>query len=277
MKLTGLLAATLLLTSPLAAQPATNGAPGAKAEAEIAAGLAAMFKVDPLTAEQKARLPQAEALIAQIMPPGTLDQMMGAMYDKMLGPIMALASSPGSAQIARELGVEDPAFELDDAEAAKVAQILDPVWKERGEREMTALQAAMGKAMRAMEPPMRKGMAEAYAATFTSAELTDIASFFATPSGMSYARKSYALASDPRIMAASMEAMPALLAEMKAAEAVVKSATADLPPKRGYDDFTPAERAALTRATGLSPAQLREGMARAASRATGRGKADDDA
>lgn len=73
-----------------------------------------------------------------------------------------------------------------------------------------------------------------------------------------------------------MEALPALLGEMKAAEAVVKSATADLPPKRSYDDFTPAERAALTRATGLSPAQLREGMARAASRSTNGSGANDE-
>ena len=262
MRLTGLLGAALLtLALPGMAQNGREAPAKPKGEAEAA--LAKLFKVEPLTAEQRVRLPQAEALIAQIMPPGTLDQIMGGMYDKMLGPIMAMAGTPSSAQVARELGIEG-GLELSEAEAGQAAAIIDPVWKERGEREMRAVQSAMSKVMRMMEPSMRKGMAEAYAVTFTTAELTDIAAFFATPSGASYARKSYSLATDPRIMAASMEALPILMGEMKALETDVKAATAGLPPKRGFDDLSPAERAALSRLTGRSAAEIRAGMARAA-------------
>lgn len=265
MRIAGFIGAALLaLTAPVMAQGGDEAPAQQESEGEGAAALATLFKVEPLTGEQLARLPQAQALIAQIMPPGALDEMMGGMYDKMLGPIMAMAGAPGSAQIARELGIEGEELNLTEAEAGQAAAILDPVWKERSEREMRAVQGAMSKVMRVMEPSMRKGMAEAYAATFTTPELSDIAAFFATPSGASYARKSYSLASDPRIMAASMEALPIMLGQMKDLETDVKAATADLPPKRGFDDLSAAERAALSRLTGQSAAQLRAGMARAA-------------
>lgn len=276
MKRLGFAGALALLAAPVAAQSAKEAPPPEKSQADVMSGMAAMFKVEPLTAEQRARLPQAEALIAQIMPPGTLDQIMGGMFDKWLTPMMEMAGSPGSAQVARDLGIEDPDFEVTEDEAAQIAAIIDPAWKERRERETKAMQGAMKTAMRAMEPAMRKGMSEAYAVTFTATEMRDIAAFFATPSGTSFARKSYALASDPRIMAASMEGLPAMMLQMKAMVEEMKSATADLPPRRGYNDLTPAERATLARITGRPPGELRDGMARAdAERAEG-AKPDDE-
>lgn len=254
--------------------PAAGAANGSEAEAMSV--MAKMFAVEPLTAEQRARLPQAEALIAQIMPPGTLEEVMGGMYGKFLDPISALTNKPDAMRIAIELGIEDEDFDIAEAEAEQAAAILDPAWKERGELTTKAMKNAMAKAMRAMEPAMRKGMAEAYAATFTAAEMTDVAAFFATPSGSSYARKSYSLVSDPRIMSASMEAMPALMAEMKAMETAMASATAGLPPKRTFGDLSPSERATLSRLTGRSLAQLRDGMARAEKRDTGVGVDEDD-
>ncbi len=257
----------LAFACPLAAQD--GHAPQKRAEAEkspeaVAELMKSLFQVEPLTAEQRARLPQAQAVIAKMMPPGTLQQMMGGMFDKMLGPMMAMASEASSADIARELGVDPDTFELDDEEAARIAAIVDPAWKERRELEAAAVQRGMTAAMTAMEPAMRKGMADAYAATFTTAELTDIDAFFTTPSGAAFARKSYALSSDPRIMAAAMEGMPAMMAGMKAMEAEVKTATARLPARRGYADLTPEQRAEIGRLTGLQPGALRKGMERAA-------------
>lgn len=261
-----LLSAGLLSAVPLSAQEKnTPSAPADKPTGdEVAAMMRSMFKVEPLTAEQQARLPQAEALIARIMPPGTMNEIMGGMYDKLLGPIMEMAGEASSEDIARELGVDTDSFELEDAEAARIAAILDPVWKERREAETAAVQRAMSTVMTAMEPGMRKGMAEAYAVAFTSAEMADIEAFFITPSGASFARKSFALASDPRIIAASMEALPAMMAQMKAMEDAAKAATAKLPPRRGYADLTPAQRSEIARLTGLEPSVIREGMERAA-------------
>lgn len=273
----GALAPLIAFATPLAAQedsPATEESQKADPGEEAVAAMMAMFKAEPLTADQLARLPKAQALVARIMPPGTMDQMMGGMFDKMLGPMMALQAEPSSREIAEELGVEPEELELGDEDAAQAAAILDPAWKTRREREMAAVQKAVRVAMTAMEPAMRKGLAEAYAVAFTDTELNDIDAFFATPSGASYARKSYALASDPRIMAASFEAMPAMMAQMAVMEQEVKSATADLPPRRGYGDLSVAQRATLADLTGLSQDEIREGMAEAARKRAPKGDED---
>lgn len=257
-------AAGLIAAAPAAAQD-KNAKPSAQESGEaVAEMMRSMFKVEPLTAEQQARLPQAEKLVARIMPPGTMAQVMGGMFDKMLGPIMTMAGQASSSEVARELGVEAGDIQLENAEVARVAAILDPVWKERREAEMAAVQRMMGTVMTTMEPGMRKGMSEAYAINFTAAELADIERFFTTPSGATFARKSYALASDPRLIAASMEALPQMMAQMKVMEEEAKAATAGFPPRRSYADLTSAQRDEIARLTGLKQDAIREGMDRAA-------------
>ena len=61
-----------------------------------------------------------------------------------------------------------------------------------------------------------------------------------------------------------MEALPAMMAQMKAMEDAVKTATAKLPPRRSYADLTPAQRTEIARLTGLEASAIREGMERAA-------------
>lgn len=278
--LSGMVAASLaaaMLAQPVSAQqPEPKSATSAdKSEATAASLMQAMFKVEPLTAEQSARLPQAEKLVARVMPPGTMNQIMGGMYDKMLGPIMAMAGEASSGDIARELGVDSDVLELEDEEAARIAAILDPVWKERREAEMAVVQRAMSTAMSAVEPGMRKGMAEAYAINFTAAELADIDSFFATPSGATFAKKSYALASDPRLVAASMQALPQMMAQMKTMEEEAKAASAKFPPRRSYADLTPVQRDEIAKLTGLKQGAIREGMERAAAERTKKEAGED--
>lgn len=246
---------------------------GEPSEADVMRMMQTLFQVEPLTAEQRARLPQAEAVIARMMPPGSLQQVMGGMFDKIMGPLGTLGSEVDSDTIAEELGSDEAAIDLSDEDAARIGAILDPARVQRQEAEMAATQKVMNAAMTAMEPGMRKGMAEAYAATFTTTELTDIEQFFTTPSGNAFATKSYALASDPRIMAAAMEGMPVMMAEMKAVEADIKAAQARLPARRSYADLSAQQRAEIARLTGLSQDAIEAGMARAEAK---RVKADSD-
>ncbi len=250
--------------TPVSGQQGQDPDDGDPSPEDISAMMRTLFTVEPLTAEQRARLPQAGAVINRMMPPGTMQQVMGGMFDKMLGPMAALGADADSAHVATELGVEDDAFALGDEDAERIATILDPARKERHELEMAAVQRTMSATMTTMEPGMRKGMSEAYAATFTASELTDIERFFATPSGAAFASKSYALASDPRIMSAALESMPAMMAQMKAMEVETKAAVARLPARRGYADLSAAQRAEIARLTGLGQDAIREGMGRAA-------------
>ena len=251
----------LAVAQPAFAQVTDRDAGEAAREAEMMTALTGLFAAEPMTADQEARLPQARALVTLIMPPGTLGEIMGGMYDKLLNPIMGLAGKPNAVTVAKELGLDPGRLDLDEAQAEQALAIVDPAWRERQRVSATTMQEVLTKAIASMEPAMRVGLAEAYATNFTSAELTDIAAFFSTPSGLSYARKSYAMASDPRIMAASMKAMPAMMSEMKNLEALVTKATAALPAKRGYGELSDKERDTLSELLGLPSGEIAKAMA----------------
>lgn len=249
-------AATVLAAMPVAAQePAPEDDP--------MAAMAAMFAAEPLTAEQEARLPAARLVVDRMMPPGTMGEIMQSMFGGFLDPLLQMGMEPSANEIAKEVGLEEGALDLTEEQAREAAAILDPAWSERRQREFGAMKTGMAKAMTAMEPAMRDGMAQAYAVHFSASELADVAAFFATPSGASYARKSYTLASDPRIMGAAMQAMPGMMEGFAAMQVEMEAATADLPPRRSYGDLTAEQRQRLGKLTGLDAQALDAGMASA--------------
>ncbi len=264
-----LVCALLISTSPALGQdgPAERPRVAVASEDEAAEDpdiygmLRGMFEPEPLTPEQEARLPQAAAVIAKLVPEGAMGEMMGEMFDGFLKPFGDLPAASAASRAAQGIGVGEYDLELSDEQAQEIAAMFDPVFEEREAREMAMLPEMLGRMMTAMEPPMRKAMAELYAINFTDAELSDIDAFFSTPSGATYARKSFTMASDPRIMAATMEAMPALMAPINQMEQEAEAATADLPPARSYAELTAAERARITALTGFTEAEIEAALA----------------
>lgn len=244
----------LLLTSPaLAAQDA---APTAPSEADQLAAMtdmfSGMFTAEPLTAEQEARLPAAEQLIAKVIPEGTMAEMMDKVYNGVMGPMMAAAPDGATTTLARQIGLPPYALDLGEDQAAELASLFDPAWAERQQREMAIIPAMMKDVMTLMEPGMRKAMAELYAIRFSDSDLSEIDAFFSTATGTKYARESFLMASDPRIMGASMEAMPALMGMMGDMEARMAESVADLPAVRSFADLSSEERARVAEMTGYS-------------------------
>ncbi len=280
MKISLMLGGALLFTAPLSAQDATEtgvsqdaaierqdvGAPDGGGDAdtvEMEAAMSAlrtMFPVEPLTSEQQARLPQARRIVGLIIPEGTLGEMMGGMFDKLLTPLQQIANTP-TTQVKIKLGPFDGAAELGEAEAREIMAILDPAYQQRSAIMAEQMPLMMRGMMDALEPAMRKAMADAYAIHFDGTELDDIEAFFSTPSGANYARKSFTMSSDPRIVGASMEAMPQIMEQVMAMTARMEAATADLPPEKAWADLTTGERARLRRISGLSDAELSDALA----------------
>lgn len=221
--------------------------------AGLAALMGAATKPEPLTPEQQARLPQAEAIINRIMPPGAMADMSQQMFSGFMGGFGGMIPSGARGAVADALGlVPDELAHLSDAEAAELANLFDPAWEKRGtviERLVTEMMSDM---MNVVEPGMRRAMAELYAIRFTSTELAAIDSFFATEAGAKYARESISMASDPRLMAASMEAMPAMFASIGATETKMKEGMAGLPEPRRFANLSAKERARVAKLTGLS-------------------------
>lgn len=228
--------------------------PPANAEAQgmdqVAAMFGGMFPAEPLTPEQVARLPQATRIIARMIPDGTMSELMGTMYDKMLGPIMAATDAPADEVVRKGVGIGPAALDLSPAQTAELAGLFDPAYAERHEREKALMPQLMRDVMTAMEPTMRKAMSELYAIHFTQKELDDVEAFFLTESGTAYARKSFSMSSDPRIVSATMESLPQMMAAFAAMEQKVKDATADLPATRSFADLSKAEKARVSKITG---------------------------
>lgn len=262
----------LLAATPVAAQDEDAPIPtqmsattetdaAGEGEANPFAMLGAMFAAEPLTPEQEARLPQATAIIAKIIPDGSMAEMMGSMFDKFMAPMGELAKASAASRAAKGIGLSEYDLELTEDQAREIADMFDPAFEEREAREMALVPEMMKTMMTAMEPPMRKAMAELYAIHFDEAELADIDAFFSTPSGASYARKSFTMASDPRIVAATFEAMPAIMGPIGDMEARLAEATADLPPERAFAELTSAERARITALTGFSAEEIEQLLA----------------
>lgn len=252
-------AAALVCAVPAAAQEDPEHSESAMSPGELdefAGMMAGLFQTEPLTEEQNARLPAAQAVIGEMMPDGFYGEMMAGMMDKMLRPMLTMFSQPEFVLGAR-LTVDAEAIEaLEEAEQAELTAMLDPAYQARGDAMVAVLTSRMGGMFTAMEGPMREGLSKAYAVRFDDAQLADIAAFFATPTGGEYARESMALFADPQVMQASMQALPAMMSGFGDIESAMREAMAALPAERGYGDLTDAQRERMAELLDVDPAQL---------------------
>ncbi|MEQ5788266.1 hypothetical protein J3454_10210 [Erythrobacter sp. NFXS35] len=254
------LAALTLAPQPLAAQEPAQEDAALSAEPDemqqAMAMLGAMFPAEPLTADQEARLPQAQRIIARMIPEGTLSEMMGSMFDKLLGPVMQMGGTAATSTVTGATGLSALDLDLPAEQVEELAGLFDPAWAVRQEREMAMFPEMMAQMMDAMEPGMRKAMAELYAINFNPTELNEIEAFFLTETGTTYARKSFTMSSDPRVIRATMEAMPAIMGTIGSLEQKLAEATADLPSKRSFADLTPTEKAKVAELTGYTVEEI---------------------
>ena len=252
-------AAALVCAVPAAAQEDPEHSESAMSPGdldEFAGMMAGLFQTEPLTEEQNARLPAAQAVVGEMMPDGFYGEMMAGMMDKMLRPMLTMFSQPEFVLGAR-LTVDAEAIEaLEEAEQAELTAMLDPAYQARGDAMVAVLTSRMGGMFTAMEGPMREGLSKAYAVRFDDAQLADIAAFFATPTGGEYARESMALFADPQVMQASMQALPAMMSGFGDIESAMREAMTALPAERGYDDLTEAQRKRMAELLDVDPAQL---------------------
>lgn len=257
-----LLAATPALAAqdaPPIEEAAADETALSSAEAELAAMtqmFSGLFTTEPLTPEQEARVPAAEQLVAKVIPEGTMTEMMDKVFESRLGPMMAMAPGGATAILAEQIGTPAYALDIDEEQASQLVNLFDPAWQERQQRQMGMLPELMKEIVTLMEPGMRKAMSELYAIRFSAGELAEIEAFFSTGTGGRYARESFLMASDPRIMASTMEAMPGLIGVMGDLERRMVESTAGLPAMRSFSDLSAEERAKVAAMTGYSVEEI---------------------
>ncbi len=220
-----------------------------------------MAQADPLTAEQEARIPLADIVVAQVLPDGIYGRIISQSLNGVLAPMLqALPTGVPVPEMASLLGVEEARLaNLDPEVVEQIGTMLDPAFDQRQQIYSDLMLARMGGIMERFEPGMRKGMSRAFAQRFNEAELRDIASFFSTPTGARYASESMLLFSDPQTMAGMMESLPAMMEALPDVMVEMEQAAASLPRQRNVAELSAKERAAVAAALGVSVTELPDG------------------
>ena len=245
-------AAGLAFAQPVLAQDAAPDMSG------LAAAMGEMFKAEPLTAEQQARLPQADMVVGHLFPPGTYRKMMDQMMGPMMDGIMSQMGQLPLADLARIGGVDEATLAgMGDASLSEIAAILDPAFEERNRIIGQVTVATIAGLMDRIEPSYRAGLARAFATRFSAGELEELGRFFSTPVGAHYAQESMLIYADPQVMSAMNEMMPAMFELMPGMIEEMQTATAHLPPARKPDELSDAELARLAALFGTNPAAIR--------------------
>lgn len=257
--------ATILLLAAVPVQAQDEGPPPADASQDmeaLASAFGEMFPAEPLTPEQEARLPRAQAVVAHIFPPGTyarmMDEMMGPTMDSILG---SMAQIP-VAQLATIAGMEQSQVAaMGEAKLGEVMAIVDPAYERRNAVASDVMMEMMGDVMKRIEPSYREGLARAYAVRFEPSDLAELDRFFQTPVGGRYAAESMLIYADPQVMSAMNEVMPAVLEMMPAMMEQMQQRMEDLPEPRKMSDLSDAELQRLSELLGVPAADLRANAA----------------
>ena len=254
-------AGLLCLAAPQAALADDHQAPISPTQANDALrnALSNMFEADPLTQEQQARLPAALKIIDQVFPVGTYRTMMDESVKPMMSSMFGATEQLPVSMMGGLLGLSpDEVTAMGDTTIGEVMAIMDPAFEQR-----TALSAQLSidlldSVVDTIEPPVRAGLARAYAVKFTDQQLEEMHAFFSTETGSYFASQSFLIFTDPQVMAAMSDMMPVMMEQIPPLAEKLEADMAELPAPRQYSDLTAAQRSTLADLLGMTPAELEE-------------------
>lgn len=259
--------ALLTLAVPAhAADPAMGGPGGANSEAALMEMFAKLFDTGDKTPIDPAQLALGQATASKLLPDGAYGKMMDQMIGQFVKPMLKLDENLSGNQIAMKTGIDfDKANALTDEQRGAVLAILDPGRNERNEgmfKVMTPMLMEVGKAL---EAPMREGLARAYARKFTPDQLTAVNAFFATPTGTAFAAESFAIQADPEVLSATFQAIPVMMTKLMGSATDLEAQMKALPQERKLAELGDKELGQLAKILDTSVAALKEYAASSAS------------
>ncbi|HWW57474.1 MAG TPA: DUF2059 domain-containing protein [Sphingopyxis sp.] len=226
---------------------------------EAVALIEKMFDTSSLPPIEPARLTLAQQTMGALIPAGSLEKMIDNLYGKMFKAIMGEFGGQSDLLLSIKTGVEsDQIAKLDEATKGKVADMFDPHRKEREDQITKVIKPLISEVLGDMEPPMREGLAKAYARKFTAAQLTDLNGFLATPTGTLYANEWMALQADPEVMVAVIRAVPPLVTKFIDRAPQIEKDMKDLPKEKQLSDFDDKELAKLAKLMKVDVKVLKE-------------------
>jgi hypothetical protein len=262
-----LILASLLATSGIAAatQPVLAQTEAAKADAKASKDLKEMEKIFSNIFDNKdagpidpARLTLAKQTTAKIMPDGIYSKMMNDMMGKIMGAFLAQTGGMSDLEITLATGVEASEAGLDEAKRKAITDLLDPNHAKRAEAMKSSFGPMMDKMARTIEPPMREGLARAYARKFSVEQLTELNGFLSTPTGSFYASESFLLQADPEVMQAVFSALPTMLGDILDPAADFEKSMGEIPAAKTLADLSTKDKDAIAKLLGTTADKLNE-------------------
>lgn len=218
-----------------------------------------MFDTSSLPPIEPARLALAQKTMGALIPAGSIEKMIDNLYGKMFKTIMGEFGGQSDLMLSIQTGVESEQIaKLDEASKGKVADMFDPHRKEREDQITKVIKPLISEVLGDMEPPMREGLAKAYARKFTAAQLTDLNGFLATPTGTLYAGEWMALQADPEVMVAVIRAIPPLVTKFIDRAPELEKDFKDLPKEKQLSDFDDKELSKLAKLMKVDVKVLKE-------------------
>ena len=234
----------------------------AKMQKEMDAAIAlieTMFDTSELPPIEPARLSLAERTTAALIPSGSLEKMMDNLYGKMLRTVLGEMGSNSDLMLSIKTGVESEKIAALDANTKNaVADLFDPHRKEREAQVIKVVRPLISEALADIEAPMRAGLAKAYARKFSADQLTELNSFFATPTGQSFAGESLALQADPEVLLAVVKAIPPMVTKFLDRAPAIEGQFKELPKEKALGDLSDAEMKKLAKLMKVSVQTLKD-------------------
>ena len=207
-----------------------------------------MFGTKDLPPVDPARLALAQKTTAALVPAGGLEKMLDNVYGKMFNTFLEEMGGTSDLSLSIKTGVDSEKIAALDANTKKaVADVFDPHRKERDDQMIKVIRPLISEFLADLEPPMRDGLAHAYARKFTPAQLTEMNAFFATPTGSVYASESMALGADPEVMVTMIKAMPPVISKFFDRGPALEKQFKDLPKEKSLTDMSDVELAKLAK------------------------------
>lgn len=226
---------------------------------EAIAMIEKIFEIDKLPPVDPARLALARQTTAALIPQGALAKMIDNMYGKIFKAVMEQASAASDLSISIKTGVEsEQVAALDAPTKEKIADLFDPNRKEREDQVTKVIKPLIEEALGDLEAPMREGLAYAYSRKFSGEQLTQLNSFFATPTGQLYANESMALQADPEVMLAVAKAVPPMVTKFMDRGPELEGQFKDLPKEKSLADMSDAELSKLAKLMKVNVKVLKE-------------------
>ena len=193
----------------------------------------------------------------RIMPGGSFGVAMQDSIRPMFDVIATEIGSDPRVRLAEISGVDSEHLAgLADETAQEALDIFDPNFTARTERISASTVGMIGKLLEAVEPAYRKAMAEALAIRFEEAEMRELLAFFATPLGGKFARESFGVQYDPRMMGVAEAVGPAMVKIFPEMVKEFEAIETELGGTRDFTELSAVERERAARLIGKSVNEL---------------------